>query len=85
MNKSTKSSIAKNEELEYTCAEDAIKAKLHTELRSYAKDILALVIKTINYSVYDNYADKLNVLSSIQDEQMARILLTYPFINDMFF
>ena len=85
MNKSTKSSVTKNEELEYTCAEDAIKAKLHTQLCSYAKDILALVIKTINYSVYDNYADKLNFLSSIQDEQMAHILLTYPFINDMFF
>ena len=53
MNKSTKSSVTKNEELEYTCAEDAIKAKLHTQLCSYAKDILALVIKTIDYSVYD--------------------------------
>jgi len=78
--------ITQEKQQHYDCAEDAIQARLRSDLRSYAQEILKLVIETVQYPVYATHANKLPILTSIQDEQTLReLLIKYPFINDMFF
>ena len=86
MNKIKKVDLGQEKELNYDCAEDAIQARLHSNLHSYAQDILKLVIGTVHYPVYAACTNKLHIMTSVQDEQALReLLIKYPFINDMFF
>ena len=67
MKKIKKVDFTQGKQLDHDCAEDAIQALLLPDLRSYAQEILKLIIRTVQYPVYASHASKLQILNSSND------------------
>lgn len=72
--------------LEFASSEDFIQKHNNRPLVFYSRELLSLVIKTIDYSVYADSAEELRAIETINEAEGLRSLqITYPFVNDMFF